>query len=166
MTEHTCTPPDPVAYAAVAETSESRQAEYWVDPACGQWWYVTEDTCTECGRSDGPTWAKAAPLTQGPQQADGSHYHRKPPTTSWFTLPDISVARGGIRYGEPPPPPSDMYGPLAAGFLARDAAIKAHYERAAARYDAASLRLEYGHIVSAGGWCAPSEPLYDMGEHP
>ena len=74
-----------------------------------------------------------------------------------ITMPEVSTARGGITYGDP-----------------NDSTVRA--QRRAERYDQTSIgpidasgEMPVGYdardgamLTASGGWCAPSEAVYDM----
>lgn len=71
-------------------------------------------------------------------------------------LPTVQVQRGGVRF-QPPPQPHE---PDALFDAVRSALDRALAEATAnTPVDTGNLRS----IVAAGGWCAPSELLYDYG---
>lgn len=145
---HVCTPPEAV----------STEQDDWCCPGCSQWWRVDEDYCYECGRTGPLEWRKTSARLQGPLLEDEELYRHAPPPFDLWELLDVSMPRGGIFFGEPAPPP-----PVPT-WLERDEQIKARYAKRLEQLAVTEVGEDEGGVVMAGGWCAPSETIYDLGQ--
>lgn len=97
---HRCPLPDPDSFYKDAEESIDWRAEYWQCPECRQTWTIDPPgMCYECGREfpGGPTWSKTPDLLIGPEERFDPDAPIPP-----ITLPEVTVARGGIRFGPKP----------------------------------------------------------------